>query len=885
MVNTCVGYKCTYRHKKDDNIKLHRFPPDPTLRKKWLIACRLENFQPTDDDRLCSQHFLKSDYKPSSSRHKKDAVPSIFNFPEHLATKNSRKRPAPRDRLPLSPIENLPPSPFQSDVLPEGPSSPKKTKLEASSSPTKAELKGKIADQKRKIKSLNQRLRRKEKKIRTLSGMYDELAKKKLLKENFVEQLKEMFPGLSAEIITNHFKNKDRKPQGYRHSDDAKKFALTTNFYSARAYEHVRKIFSLPHPRSLSAWTSSVDCEAGFFDDVFDHMEKLVEKDHKHADSCLVVDGMGIKESREWDKNKDRIIGFTDYGEGIVLDDPEEIASEAIVFMLVGMRKHWKYPVGYVLANKINADNLHCLIRKSLDLSVEHNIKVRAVTMDGTSTNFSAMKQFGCKAGTDLELLDGSFDFPGYDYKLYFHPDPPHMLKLARNALHEYEIFVDEDGKQIKWSHIKDLHKLQQDEDGLKLGNKLSSRHIKYQRNKMKVKLAAQTLSSSVASAIEFLRKENHPSFTDSDGTVRFIRVVDRLFDLLNSRNQHGAGYKQPLRLKDEKLWCGVIDSSIKYLSTLKTIDGVPLLKTRRKTFVQGFIIAATSVKRMALYLLTFGEDPFIYVLTYKLSQDHLELLFSCCRSSNGFCNNPTVRQLVSALKRILLRSSLMASSHANCMAFEVDESPSIYSLKWSKNRHEEPVTGELESAIPEHILALDMSGKHSIYKTNMLTYIGGYICRTLVKIITCETCRCSLFTKECTEMYEFIKEKDNGGLLYPSADVVTVLSVSENVFKQYCVGKSKMSSGKFLRSRMRVRVLQELYDRDLFKSLRRHDIDHLDPIAEDLHSTQLCKLIAEKYLNVRLFRYQQTLNEEVVHKGKLGMRQQLTKTLIFNGI
>jgi hypothetical protein len=75
------------------------------------------------------------------------------------------------------------------------------------------------------------------------------------------------------------------------------------------------------------------------------------------------------------------------------------------------------------------------------------------------------------------------------------------MLKLARNAL---GYFVDGDGNEIKWHYIKELQQLQQQE-GLNLANKLSMNHFKYDKHKMNVRLAAQTLSSSVANAIEFL--------------------------------------------------------------------------------------------------------------------------------------------------------------------------------------------------------------------------------------------------------------------------------------------------------------------------------------------------------------------------------------------
>jgi len=42
----------------------------------------------------------------------------------------------------------------------------------------------------------------------------------------------------------------------------------------------------------------------------------------------------------------------------------------------------------------------------------------------------------------------------------------------------------------------------------------------------MKVNIAAQTLSSSVADAIDFCRSLNLKGFEDSEATTEFIRVV-----------------------------------------------------------------------------------------------------------------------------------------------------------------------------------------------------------------------------------------------------------------------------------------------------------------------------------------------------------------------
>ena len=75
------------------------------------------------------------------------------------------------------------------------------------------------------------------------------------------------------------------------------------------------------------------------------------------------------------------------------------------------------------------------------------------------------------------------------------------MLKLARNALAEIGTFIAQNGKEIKWVYTDYLHQLQQRE-GLRLGNRLTAAHLAWHKQKMKVNLAAQTLSDSVADAL-----------------------------------------------------------------------------------------------------------------------------------------------------------------------------------------------------------------------------------------------------------------------------------------------------------------------------------------------------------------------------------------------
>ena len=89
---------------------LYRFPSNnPELHKKWIIATKRDNWTPSKSAVLCEKHFKPSDYfcndieLPSNlcvkrKRLKPDAVPSIFDFPEHLLPKCNARKP-PRIRL------------------------------------------------------------------------------------------------------------------------------------------------------------------------------------------------------------------------------------------------------------------------------------------------------------------------------------------------------------------------------------------------------------------------------------------------------------------------------------------------------------------------------------------------------------------------------------------------------------------------------------------------------------------------------------------------------------------------------------------------------------------------------------------------------------------
>jgi len=121
-------------------------------------------------------------------------------------------------------------------------------------------------------------------------------------------------------------------------------------------------------------------------------------------------------------------------------------------------------------------------------------VQVKTLTFDGTVSNFSMAKYLGA---------DLSMPYPKPFFKhesgivVHILLDAAHVLKPCRNTLGDWKTLYDESMEPIKWSFFQNLVSIQE-EIGLHVGTKIRTRHIRYHKEKMKVRLAAQTFSSSV---------------------------------------------------------------------------------------------------------------------------------------------------------------------------------------------------------------------------------------------------------------------------------------------------------------------------------------------------------------------------------------------------
>jgi hypothetical protein len=104
----------------------------------------------------------------------------------------------------------------------------------------------------------------------------------------------------------------------------------------------------------------------------------------------------------------------------------------------------------------------------------------------------------------------------------------------------------------------------------------------------------------------------------------------------------------------------------------------------------------------MAHEMLSSTNNPFKYVLTYKYSQDHVELFFSCIRAQGGWNNNPNTLQLKYSLWKMLLRNAVTASKNANCTEFtDLTTITSTVIPFFHKRKHKTPLLDKI--CVPDH--------------------------------------------------------------------------------------------------------------------------------------------------------------------------------------
>ncbi|KAL3189847.1 hypothetical protein MRX96_020867 [Rhipicephalus microplus] len=606
-----------------------------------------------------------------------------------------------------------------------------------------------------------------------------------------------------------------------KYPPELRAFALTLHFYSPAAYEYVRSKFNeaLPSQRTLRGWYKSIQEAPGFTAEAFAFLEKFAEARDEPFYCALIVDDMAIRKHVEL--VGDKVVGYVDFGTGLD-DDGLPEAANACVFMIVGINVRFKMPVGYFLIDSLTGAERAEVAKQCIEKLALVKAEVVSLTFDGASSNFTMARCLGAQLRVDCEQISSSFVNPADDSKnVYIILDACHMIKLIRNSLANLSYIVDAEGKHIKWAYIVALEALQRSE-GLRLGNKLTKVHVQWEKQKMKVRYAAQALSSSVADALDFCENVlKLPQYRGASATSKFVRVFDHLFDLFNSRNPFARSYKAPLRKQNEACWKPFFAYTQAYIKGLRDPAGRPVLEGLKKTGFVGFLICMASTEKMFDELV--GQGKLKYLLTHKLSQDH--------------------------------------ATSSDLFVAEVDATSALTDMRRSSilEPHDDH-----DYTHPENLSAVVVA---------VVPYIAGFVVRQVCKTTTCEECIAALYSDELVPLVE---QKNRGGLVSPSKDVIGLCEAVEKGLRRLQIECGTLHAVNSQSKHLVLEVLRLSVEEKWFQKLEQHILD-LDPL--DNHIYNMCKKVAELYVKIRIHHMTKERNREII---KDRVRPVLSRMIIF---
>lgn len=325
---------------------------------------------------------------------------------------------------------------------------------------------------------------------------------------------------------------------GPTYSENLRQFAIALSFYSPRAYTYVRSVFNnhLPELHTIQRWVKSVDGRPGISAEALVTLSEKAKKSNPLL-VAMISDEMHIAKKIGFNSKTKKFTGFVTCNNNNDEKKKLEIATNALVFMVAG--ENFKLPVGYFLLAGLNAENRAALTQMVIQHVNNTGAKVISLTGDGLISNIKMVKELGADFDQDKPYFPSPTNS---DERIYVIWDPPHMLKLARGCLKTHQLYHE--GKTMHWDFIKRLHEMQQ-QHNFNLGNKLTQMHLDFHVRPMNVRLAAETISHSVAQCIDQLREDGYVDFQNSEKTTEFIRHIKNTFNILNFKpNMSDIGKK-----------------------------------------------------------------------------------------------------------------------------------------------------------------------------------------------------------------------------------------------------------------------------------------------------------------------------------------------------
>ena len=305
-------------------------------------------------------------------------------------------------------------------------------------------------------------------------------------------------------------------------------------------------------------------------------------------------------------------------------------------------------------------------------------------------------------------------------------------------------IFIYEKVQYASWQHIIDVYEYSK--KGIEnLIPKITDEHIRPERKKMKVSIAAQILSRSFARCTYFCSERQllPKHFRDTANALYFF---NDLFDSLNGDSPDVNSLRSTVTKgsRHMRFWT----EALHMLKNMKFVSKENRSKIdKRNTTLKNFIHTVRGFQEIHTVLFSNGFTKFS---PRSINQDPLENFFGLLRSYAHNNNRLTPRSFTNAFNSSLFIN--VTSSHslnANC---EADKS--IVLLKNLPSLLLSAESNTSYSLIAD-IDNIDFSFEDNSILTNSflvdesIKILAGEVCKMLFKNISCAICRNTLFLRE----------------------------------------------------------------------------------------------------------------------------------------
>lgn len=306
----------------------------------------------------------------------------------------------------------------------------------------------------------------------------------------------------------------------------------------------------------------------------------------------------------------------------------------------------------------------------------------------------------------------------------------------------------------------------------------------------MKVALAVETLSNSVADSIEQLSEDGYTDFIGSEKTVEFIRHVNNISGIMNygEKKKTNDQFKQPLCPETIDKFHLFFEKYNKFVSELtinikqsKNSKRVPAIKAMG---FMGFHINIQSTIR--IYKDYVENGPLDVFFTFQYSQDHIETYFSLIRGSLGANVNPNVAQFQSAYQKLLFCTHI--SGHTNCNVEFPDALLEVSSAPQYKATSDINILRAEAIEISEEYETLIMA-ESTPYEQHVNALVASTIEMDIIRTIkaqsACQDCM-NVFSENAKINNNFIAKKQYSGQRpkQPCISTMDILLASNEIMK-----------------------------------------------------------------------------------------------------